>query len=385
MHATALTFLARASIYILVGVSVPAHAQNDADPLSLDIVYTGDVLVASSGGVSKGGRYLDNLDIVANADLDQLMGWKGATASAYVLYNNGTSISSLAGDDQAISNLETGVRAVRLYEAWIEQKIGGSASIRAGLYDLNSEFDVLESSSLFTGSAHGIGTDISQSGLNGPSIFPATSLSVRLDLALGSNWKLRAAVLDGAPGDLNQPSRTAVKLSDGALLIAEIEAPLPNGKLLLGHWRYTDSFDQYDGARGQGNQGFYLRGESRLIKENGSAVQGLSGFFRLGLADNRFNKFSRFATAGIVYTGAIKGRDSDSIGLAVASAFVGDAFRATARSTKAETAFELTYRARLAPWLQLQPLVHYVINPGTSPDLRDSLVFGIRFETSIPL
>src|SRR3546814_3118125 len=55
-------------------------------------------------------------------------------------YNNGRSISDLAGDVQAVSNIETGVRALRLYEAWIDQKIGDAASIKLGLYDLNSEF-----------------------------------------------------------------------------------------------------------------------------------------------------------------------------------------------------------------------------------------------------
>lgn len=74
-----------------------------------------------------------------------------------------------------ISNIETGVRATRLYEAWLETGLGERGSLRAGLYDLTSEFDVLETANLFIHSAHGIGSDIGLSGLNGPSIFPVTS------------------------------------------------------------------------------------------------------------------------------------------------------------------------------------------------------------------
>src|SRR3546814_8879648 len=70
------------------------------------------------------------------------------------------------------------LRALRLYEAWIDQKIGDAASVRIGLYDLNSEFGALDTAGFFVSSPHGIGTDFAQSGRNGPSIFPATSLEL---------------------------------------------------------------------------------------------------------------------------------------------------------------------------------------------------------------
>src|SRR3546814_13773466 len=82
------------------------------------------------GGRRRGARYLDNLDLVLEADLEQIAGWTGAQLHVYGLYNNGRSISDLAGDVQAVSNIETGVRALRLYEAWIDQKIGDAASIK---------------------------------------------------------------------------------------------------------------------------------------------------------------------------------------------------------------------------------------------------------------
>src|SRR3546814_14121631 len=87
-----------------------------------------------AGGHRRGARYLDNLDLVFEADLDRLAGWTGAQLHVYGLYNNGRSISELAGDTQAVSNIEAGVRALRLYEAWIDQKIGdaGRAEERSG-------------------------------------------------------------------------------------------------------------------------------------------------------------------------------------------------------------------------------------------------------------
>ena len=96
----------------------------DHGPLLLQITYTGEVIGNASGGLQRGTRHLDNLDIVFEADLEKLAGWTGAQVHIYGLYNNGHSIGELVGDAQAVSNIETGVSALRLYEAWIDQKIG---------------------------------------------------------------------------------------------------------------------------------------------------------------------------------------------------------------------------------------------------------------------
>lgn len=375
------------------GDRLPSHAHREGKyeaaepPLAIDLTYTADIWRAARGGVRTGTRYLDNFDIVAAADMERLVGWRGATVGVYGLYNNGASLGELLGDAQTASNIETGVRAFRLYEAWIDQKIGNTASVRLGLYDLNSEFDALESSSLFMGSAHGIGTDISQSGENGPSIFPSTSLGARVALSPAAGWTVRAAILDGVPGDPARPERTAIKLGngDGALLVGEVEAPLKEGKLLFGHWRYTALADDVTGAGQHRNHGYYLRGESRLVPEAGDAAQGLAGFFRLGIADGRTNQFSHLASAGLTYTGLIKGRDEDQLGLAAASAFTSRDYRRTVGADDAETVIELTYRAPLNKWLTVQPNVQYVINPAADPALGNALALGLRFEVGFRL
>lgn len=363
-----------------------AQAQADqpevADPVSLELVYTADVWRAASGGVARGTRYLDNVDVLAEADLDALAGWKGATAFAYGLYNNGRSLNALMGDAQVASNIDTGVKAVRLYEAWIDQKIGDRASLRVGLYDLNSEFDTLDASALFMGSAHGIGTDFSQSGENGPSIFPVTALAARVAVDLDTRWTLRAAVLDAVPGDPARPKRTAIRLGkgNGALLVGEVERKLGDGKLIAGYWRYTASFDRIDGERGRGNDGIYLRGEHHLSHEAGDAEQGLAAFFRLGIADGAINQFGSFASGGLTYAGAIPGRNEDRIGVAIATAFTSKFYRIATNAERAEIAVELTYRAPITSFLTVQPNVQYVVNPNADPALRNALAFGVRVE-----
>ncbi|PKP91950.1 MAG: carbohydrate porin [Alphaproteobacteria bacterium HGW-Alphaproteobacteria-16] len=361
------------------------ETDEDTEPLLFEVTYTSELIGNAAGGIKRGARYLDNLDIVFEADMEAVAGWTGATVNIYGLYNNGNSIGDLVGDAQAVSNIETGVRAFRLYEAWIDQKFGENVSLRAGLYDLNSEFDALDASGLFVSSPHGIGTDFAQSGENGPSIFPVTSLAARLQVTPAEGWAVRVAVLDAVPGDPNRPARTVVRLGngEGALLVGEVEAPLGEGRLIAGHWRYTAAFDRTDGMGAEtGNAGSYVRAEVPLTHRADGKID---GFMRLGTASGRFNMFDFFASTGLKFTGWIPGRGEDEFGVALAAAFTAEPYRAATGASPAEIAVEATYRTQLTPWLAVQPNIHYIRRPSADPTIADALVLGIRTEISFDL
>jgi porin len=363
-------------------IEATAGIDERQSPILIQVTYTSEVMGNAAGGLDRGTRYLDNLDIVFEADMERLIGWTGARVQVYGLYNNGNSISELVGDTQAVSNIEAGTQALRLYEAWIDQKIGERLSLRAGLYDLNSEFDALDASDLFVSSPHGIGTDFAQSGENGPSIFPSTSLAARVQWQPAEGWAIRAAILDGVPGDPNRPRRTSIKLGngDGALLVGEVEAPLGGGKLLLGRWQYTAHFDLNDGSGAEtGNAGTYVRGEFPL---SGSADRKVDAFFRLGTASGRFNMFDRFASGGLKFSNWVPGREEDEFGIAIAAAFTSDSFRVATGAGLSEVAVEATYRAPINGWLTLQPSLHYIASPSAARGVSDALVLGVRAEAA---
>jgi porin len=363
--------------------------------VDLSVVYTADVWANRRGGLRRGERYLDNLDMTLTVDAERALGWSGATLFLYGLYNNGKSLTDeLIGDLQTVSNIDAGTSAVRVYEAWVEQRfLSNRASVKIGLYDVNSEFDTNDSNSVFINSSHGIGPDFSQTGQNGPSIFPVTSLSVRADYRVSDNWLVRAAVLDGVPGDPNRPKRTTVKLGngDGALLVAELEYTDAMTKMAAGTWRYTAQFDdllatQLAGTSiGQsGNDGFYVFAERKLTGATKDGP-GLAGWARLGVANDTFNSIDTYLGAGVVYTGPLNARPEDQLGIALAHARLGTPYRralalAGETSDRSETNIEITYRAALTPWLTVQPDVQYVINPGGNPALRNALVTGLRVE-----
>ena len=368
----------------------PRSANERSDrPVTVSAVYAADIRSNVDGGIERGTRYLDNFDLQVAIDADRLIGWRGARMFVYGIYDNGVSISRLVGDVQTISNIETDVRAARLFEAWIEQDVSRSASIKAGLYNLNSEFDTTQSGGLFLISSHGIGPDFSQSGRNGPSIFPVTSLAVRGEIKLAEHLLGRVAVLDGVPGDPDHPRRTAIKLSarDGALVVGEVDYLKGGTKAAIGIWGYTARFDALlpTENNGRGNKGGYVFAEHRLTGNRADDAAGLAGWLRFGIADTRYNAIGSYLGGGLVYTGLTKGRKDDQVGLSFASANFGGRYRrvrqlAGTPSDHRELVVEAVYNAILAPWLSLQPDVQYVVNPGGDPQLDDALVVGVRIK-----
>lgn len=383
-----------AALGALLGDLAAAQEQQRPPALTLEVDYTGEVFGNAHGGLRTGARYLDSLDVTALLD-GAVFGAEGLTLSVYGLWNNGEALSvDLVGDAQVVSNIES-VRAVRLLEAWAEQRFS-LGSVRAGLYDASSEFDVIEAGALFVGSSHGTGPELSLSGKHGPSMWPFTSLGVRAELAT-AGFALRFAALDGVPGDPDRPRRTTIRFDegDGALLLGQLERQFEsNARAALGAWHYTASFDRVrerltgiPGRGHRGSSGVYAFVEGPLWSEPGASSEGLSGFFRAGYADEDVNPFSHYLGAGLVYTGALPGRPEDRLGLAIAVARFGQSWRGAQRSlgarwARSEINVELTYRFALTSWLALQPNAQYVVNPSGDPALRDALAIGLRFTLS---
>ena len=140
----------------------------DAPAYGFEAAYTADLWHNARGGVRTGTAYLDNLDLTLSVDGERAWGVRGLSAYAHVLYNNNTRFSErYVGDAMTVSNIDAAY-GVRLYEAWMQWESGTAQpwSLRSGLYDLNSEFDVADSRSLFIHSTHGVGHDLGQTGEN---------------------------------------------------------------------------------------------------------------------------------------------------------------------------------------------------------------------------
>ena len=382
------------------GTATLAVVQERKEPRAVDlsVLYIGESWRNAGGGIRRGERYLDNLDITLMVDAERAFGWHGATLFVYGLYNNGHAFSGdLVGDAQTVSNIETGIRAARLYQAWIEQRLAGDrASIKFGLYDLNSEFDTTNVGSLSLLSSHGIGPEFGQSGRNGPSIFPYTSLAIRGEYKLTDRLTARAAMLDGVPDEPDHPKRTSIRLSrrDGVLGVVEVDYVGAPANVTIGYWRYSSRFPPWsatgsDQSR-RGNQGGYAVIERRVTRPFGDLPddkRGLAAFVQAGIAAPRFNRIDRYVGGGLVYTGVIASGE-DRVGLTFAHAAFSDGYRrlqaaSGVRVGPAENVIELTYRRAVTHFLTVQPDVQYVIHPSGERTLHNALALGLRFELGV--
>ena len=345
--------------------------------------YTADILRVASGGLSTGTQYLDNLDVALEIDVAEALSVGAGKVLVHGLYNNRSTFSAdLIGDLQVVSNIDAG-EAWRLFEFWYELA-DANWSVRTGLYDLNSEFDVNETGSIFLNSSHGIGAEFAQTGENGPGIFPVSSLALRGAMTIGT-LTVRAAILDGLPGNSADPTSNRIELvgTEGALAVSEIDLSYAgSARLWFGYWRYSAEFDRVGGnGSGGGNDGWYIGTEAGFQLGSRSAT----GFIRYGRADERFNVLSSYVGVGAVITGPLAMRPADRLGIAVASARAGDPYRGHTVSAgelvdRHETTWELTYRFRVSELVAIQPDIQYVRNPALSPGLDDAWVVGCRIQ-----
>ena len=362
------------------------------DNIAISFGHIGDLSRTVSGGLQRSTDYLHLWSAAAEFDTEGLFGWRDSTIRIDVLGTTGgdPGIDSV-GDIQGLNNIEAD-DGWKIYEAWYEQSLsGGRTSIKAGIFDLNLEFDVIDTGILFINSSHGMGPDFSQSGINGPSTFPTTAFGVRVRRQITDNIYLQGALLDGVPGDPETFTGTHIEVggSDGALKAIEggIVTATADGrrmKLALGAWRYSAGQSE-DITRSpiaeRNNAGLYALAEKSLFVEEADTAQGLAVFFRYGVADRALNPIESYLGAGLVYTGALPGRPEDQLGLAVAIAQGAQRQRADDPNlSRAETAWELTYRMPLTDWLTIQPNIQKIVDPGFSRTTGDALVVTMRAE-----
>lgn len=371
----------------------PGCAGASCTGLSLNAGYTADLRRNAQGGVATGTAASGLLEIGAAWRSHRLVPGLSFTTSASAIHVAGDRISGeLVGDLQGLNNIEAD-HGWYLYDLWTELEFGprGDTSLRAGLLDLNAEFDSSPTAGFFVGPPFGIGTDLAQTGHNGPAVFPVTGLGLRLGAQLGERAAWRIAAYEGTPGRADRHSFVTLQPAhgdEGALLIAELELqPARLHKLAFGAWAYTARFERLDaiGAAARGNRGAYALVDAPLASLGAARVDGV---LRAGVADARYNAVSRYVGAALVAAQFVPGRPDDALGLAIAHARTGAAWRRAqafdgGAPGTAETQIELTWRSPLLPWLSVAPSLQWVNSPGADRRYRDAWVVGLRFETAM--
>ncbi len=368
------------------------------------LTHKSDVMANVSGGLKRGATWMGHTEIKIDLDLERLLGWQDVDALIDYHSDLGGKLNRhYVGGFTGVDNIEVATNTAQFYQAWMQKSwVDEGLSVLAGLYAIDTEFYVTDSSSVFMQSPYGMANEVAQAGVNGPPIFPVGALAVRVKYAAPDHgFYAQAAVTDGVPGDPNNPHGTHIQLGhgDGVLTIVELgyipkrqseegegeaNSSIEMNKTAIGFWRFTKPMDDLVETDLSGNpvhrhsQGVYFLVERTLLTEQPDVSQGLTVFMRCGIASKDVHQVDWSGSTGIHYHGLISGRDNDVIGLAATVNHASDKYQTINNSASIEVDYELTYLAQIRPWLSLQPTLQYFDHPGMDRSSKDATVVGFR-------
>ena len=382
--------------------------------VTLDLGYKVDLLRNMSGGIEKGGRPISHVDIKLAADFDKLTGWSGGSGYLNFIQDHGGRLNAnQAGSLTGVSNIEVGSNTNRLLHAWLQQEFAdGRGAVLMGLYPIDSEFQVVDSAGLFVQPPYGASADIALS--RGPSIFNTSSFGFRGKwFSADRSAYVMGAVLDGIPGDPNNPRGTHVRFDkgDGIMSIVEIglkpgearpvaaagkDAPAAKAevderieKYAAGLWRYSSRVDDQldtnadDSPINRLSWGWYALAEKTLYQGKGGSD--LAGFVRISGTDGDSTAIKQAVNVGFRLKAPLPGRDEDVFGVAYTRASLSDKWRsvqsaAGTDTSAAEDAWEITYRIQAGKWLAVQPVIQRINHPGGGASTAAANILGARVE-----
>src|SRR4051812_4243097 len=211
-------------------------------PVQLQLSYGSDAQLLVSGGVRPGSNYVGRLGLIADADLEGLVGWTGAVAhiSVHLIHGQGLSAHRI-GNLLTVSGLEA-EPALRLFNLWVEQKIGPKASLRVGQFTAAQEFAISDSAALFVNSTFGWPASFAVDLPSGGPAYPLGAPGVRLQFAPSDGAAVRIALFAGDPagrgrGDPQRRDRhgfNGFRLAARPFLIGEVQHQIGSASVRIG-------------------------------------------------------------------------------------------------------------------------------------------------------
>lgn len=390
--------------------------------VATEFIWKLDALSNSRGGIQNGDEVVGNLDSKFRFDLEKIAGWSETTAYLHIVGHQGGKFNERhVGSWLGVSNIEVPTNTTKIFHAWLQKNFDdGRLSLLAGLYPIDSEFSVLDSAAIFVQPPYGASAELALT--RGPSIFNTSSFGVRGKWVSGDQTLYaQAAVLDGMPGDPENPRGTHVQFNrgDGSFAIAEFgwmpaerghafeptePATVPQtpamvvherfdtiAKYAAGAWRYTAKADDLFAVDAAGvplrrpSWGAYLLAERTLFRLDGNPLRRLTLFGRYSMTDGRSGALRDAFNLGVTLRGLAASREDDQLGIAFTRGRYGAAWRdaqaaAGIETVNAEDAVEVSYRAQISRKFYVQPLWQRIQHPGGGKATGDANILGVRLE-----
>jgi porin len=375
--------------------------------------YIGETLSILRGGLRRGTVYEGRLDGAIDTDLEKLMGWTGGKTHvrAFQIHKAHHNAADFVGSIADPSNIDGGSKT-RLFTAWFQQEFGKAGSVRVGQLAADDEFLTSTTAGGLINGTFGWATMVASNLPSGGPAYPLATPGARLQINLTESFSLLGAAFSGDPAgkgcyDVSTDTNpqvcnkhgTTFSFRGGTFWIGEAQYQVNQDKAAtglaaaykIGAWHHTGTrfADRHFGNDGNGNivslatqpplplnhidnWGIYGVIDQMLWRGNGKSV---SVFVRAGASPSDRNLVSRYIDGGIGFKGLLPGRADDTLTLGVAHSKVSKDAAARDWDTlalngppypirSAETVYEASYIAQIAPWWTIQPDVQYIVRPG---------------------
>ena len=169
--------------------------------IDLTLVYIGESLSVLSGGLERRNSYEGRFEFSSDADLEKLIGWKGATThvTVYQLHNGGRVAADNVGSISDPSNIDA-FGTTRLFTAWFQQNaFDDRFSLRVGQLAADDEFLTSPTAGGLINGTFGWADMFAANMLNGGPAFPLATPGVRIAVKPTDSLTLQTALFSGDP------------------------------------------------------------------------------------------------------------------------------------------------------------------------------------------
>lgn len=399
--------------------------------LTYEFVYTSEVFRNTSGGIMTGDDYRADLSLTLELNTEDAGWWRDGEFFVHLQAQHGDGISEdYVGDFQVLSNIDADDYA-QVSEVWYRHYfLDRKLWLKFGKQEANSDFAFVDYGLEFLNSSPGFSPTI-------PLVtYPDQDWGLVLGIEPVDWFSMNIGVYQGSPDGGRAITNTLENLRGPMVMIEpafHYSLKGRPGHLRLGAWWNGDNFDRLmrelpetpsfalnglglfrdaqtegvlatfigeftgflgeyvaaevsrylfgepRGPREHRSYGFYATWDQEVWSENPEDKeddQGVGVFGQYGWSDDRTIEAEQYVGAGLQWTGPIRHRNDDILGLGAFHVIFSEKLDVPERT---ETAIELFYRAQITPWFSLKPDLQYIAGPGGSNN-PDAWVFGIRSE-----
>jgi porin len=327
------------------------------------------------GGRKTGARYVGFAHWGLVAELEPLMGWPGATFHLGMnAYYGGQPTKALVGSlpVNTVSSWEA-KNHIRFFNITLTQRFFDDAlEIKAGLLAVDDDFPVSESLDVFLNAVFANFTS-GRAASTAP-FYPVPGPGLVVKLRPSPAWALRSGIYTADAGK-DEWSNLGFDASfdGGVAVLGEVTTQRrPFG--LRGDYTLGASFSDrasrmvLGGRKEKNAWSVYGRVEQQLWRAADGDSR-VSAVGRIGGSPDQNSPIvEAYAIAGLAWFGPFPGRRHDVVAAAFAWNRFGSEYLRQRRAegtrvTRHEWELELTYRAQVTPWLQIQPDLQLIFDP----------------------